>query len=118
MSQNEQQTSQKVATSSSDSSRPKYLFEGVDCYQMIEEKDQLLTFLATWRDKELTDQQAVEQLKLLTANITTSPDAQSAHQMQMELLGYADKIVDKIIDSNKASFENTLRFFQQHQSYS
>ncbi len=111
MKQNEHQ-SLASASNHSDSERPKYLFEAVDAYQMVEEKDQFLRFLATWKDQNLTDQQAVEQLKLLTAKATAAPDAQSAHQMQMELLEYADKVVEKIIDSNRASFEHTLSFFQ------
>ncbi|MEH6444298.1 MAG: hypothetical protein V7784_10395 [Oceanospirillaceae bacterium] len=74
------------------SKHSKEICEGIDAYQLIEEKEQLLTFLATWKENNLTDQQAVEQLQVLTAKATQAPTAQASHKLQMELLDYADHI--------------------------
>ncbi|MFT5707584.1 MAG: molecular chaperone GrpE (heat shock protein) [Oceanospirillaceae bacterium] len=99
------------------SKRSKEAFEGIDTYQLIEEKDQLLTFLATWKDNNLTDQQAVEQLKVLTAKATQAPTAQAAHRLQMELLDYADNLAEKILNDNKPNYVQSFNTLNQTNNF-
>ncbi len=114
MYQHNRQNSHATNTKNSDLLQPQPSIKPIDAYQLIEEKELLLNFLATWKDRNLTDQQAVEQLTTLTAKATPAPNAQAAHQMQMELLTYANDIVEKIIDSKKTSYNQTLQFFNRH----
>ncbi|MEH6443181.1 MAG: hypothetical protein V7784_04710 [Oceanospirillaceae bacterium] len=81
--------SHSTSTRHCDLLQPQYCIESIDAYQLAIEKELLLNFLATWKDRNLTEQQAVEQLNTLMAKATPAPNAQAAHQMQMELLAYA-----------------------------
>ncbi len=118
MDQHNQLNSHATKTRTPDLPQPLHSIEPIDAYQLIEEKEQLLSFLATWKTRNLTDQQAVEQLNTLTAKATPAPNAQVAHQMQMELLNYASNIVEKIIDSKATSYNQTLQFFNPYQPLS
>ena len=118
MSQSELQQNLSTINGNSSLYSSKNLLKPLEAYQLVEEKDQLLNFLATWKDRDLTDQQAIEQLTTLTANATPATSAKIAHQMQMELLSYANTIVEKIIDSKATPYKHTLKFFDPHQIYS
>jgi hypothetical protein len=115
MNQHDQQKNRINDAGVSDLSQPLYLFEPTDAYLRLDEKEQLLNFLATWKDKDLTDEQAVDQLTILTAKATPANNAQAAHQMQMELLTYAEKLVEKIIDSKVTSYNYPMQFLNTHQ---